>query len=87
MKDLGERIKQAIARIEAMQQELERRLKELEEVQEASDRLWKYAMDHKDDSGWTAYEAGQLLNDYIQGADIDREEVLKALEVDRRLNK
>ena len=33
MKNLGERIKQAIARIEAMQEELERRLKELEEVQ------------------------------------------------------
>ena len=30
MRDLGERIKQAIARIEAMQEELERRLKELE---------------------------------------------------------
>ena len=31
MKNLGERIKQAIARIEAMQEELDRRLKELEE--------------------------------------------------------
>lgn len=31
MKNLGERIKQAIERIEAMQEELERRLKELEE--------------------------------------------------------
>jgi ubiquinone biosynthesis protein COQ9 len=81
MKDLGERIKQAIARIDAMQATLQERL------QEASDRLWKYAMDHNDDSGWAAYEAGQLLNDYIQGADIDREEVLKALEIDRRLNK
>jgi hypothetical protein len=81
MKDLGERIKQAIARIDAMQAALQERL------QEASDRLWKYAMDHNDDSGWAAYEAGQLLNDYIQGADIDREEVLKALEIDRRLNK
>jgi len=30
MKDLGERIKQLIARIDAMQEELERRLKELE---------------------------------------------------------
>jgi ubiquinone biosynthesis protein COQ9 len=81
MKDLGERIKQAIARIDAMQATLQERL------QEASDRLWKYAMDHNDDSGWAAYEAGQLLNDYIQGADIDREEVLKALEIDRQLNK
>ncbi len=37
MKNLGERIKQAIARIEAMQEELDRRLKELEEVVQIDD--------------------------------------------------
>lgn len=92
MKNLGERIKQSIERIEAMQKELNERLR-LQAAQ-ASDRLWKYAMDHKEympeennyEPNFFAYEAGQLLNDYAQGADRNIEDVLEALELDKQLH-
>jgi hypothetical protein len=91
MKDLGERIKQAIARIDAMQQELDRRLKELEkkQLQEASDFLWKYSMDHKEympeenyyEPDWAAYELAEVLHNYAQGVEVDIRDVQEAMEL------
>lgn len=56
MKNLGERIKQAIARIDAMQQELDRRLKELEDKERADYK------ETAEDTGTVKYTAEGLYD-------------------------
>jgi hypothetical protein len=69
MKDLGERIKQAIARIDAMQQELDRRLKELE-GEACNLAPWEKAEDY----GIVKYTKGGLY-DYGYNPSVDPEEL------------
>lgn len=59
------------------------------QIAEASDFLWKYAMDHKEympeenysEPNWEAYEAGELLHYYINGQSIELVDIQDAMEL------